>query len=102
VDVLSDGEPQVLAHLEADLCREDPFLAVALLRMSPLQPGRWVRIAYDTVAMLALAETLICLGLLRNGTGSASLLAAALAVAARFGRVHRFPPHPRGHRTRPA
>ena len=100
--MLSEGERQVLAHLEADLCREDPFLAVALLRMCPPQPGRWVRIAYDAVAMLALTETLVCLALVQNGTGTAGLLAAGLAVAARFVRVRRFPPHPRGQRTRPA
>jgi hypothetical protein len=100
--MLNDGERQVLAHLEADLCREDPFLAVALLRMCPPQPGRWVRIAYDTVVTLALIETLACLALWQNGTGAACLLAAGLAVAARAARVGRFPPHPRGQRRPPA
>jgi hypothetical protein len=101
VVVLSEGERQVLAHLEADLCREDPFLAVALLRMCPPQPGRWVRIAYDTVVTLALIETLVCLALLQNGTGAACLLAAALAAATRVLRVRQFPRQSRGARTHP-
>ena len=102
VVVLSEGERQVLAHLETELCREDPLLAVALLRMSPPQPGRQVRIAYDTVTALALIEAMLCLVLAQNGTGPACLLAAGLAAAARMVRVHRFPPHPRGQWTRPA
>ena len=82
--VLSEGERQMLAHLEADLCREDPYLAVALLRMCPPQPGRWVRIVYDTVATLALIEALVCVALVQNGTAAACVLATGLAVAARL------------------
>lgn len=96
VVVLSEGERQVLAHLEADLCREAPLLAVALLRMCPPQPERWVRIAYDTIIRLALIETLACLALLQNGTVAACLHAGGLAVTARMLRVRQFPPHSRG------
>ena len=91
----------MLAHLGADLCREDPILAVALLRMCPPQPRPWVRITYDTVITLALIETLACLALVHNGTATACLAAAGLAAAARAVRVRRFPPRSRGPRTRP-
>ena len=100
--MLSEGERQVLAHLETDLCRQDPALAVALLRMCPPQTGRRTRIVYDTVVTLALIEALACLALVHNGTGAACLLATALAAAAMLMRVHRFSPHPRAPRTRPA
>lgn len=88
--MLSDSEQQVLAHLQADLCREDPRLAVALLRMCQPQPGRGVRIIYDTVVTLALIEALVCLALVQNGTAAACLLATGLAVVARVVRVRRF------------
>ncbi len=100
--MLSDSERQVLAHLETDLCREDPLLAVALLRMCPPQPGPRVRIVYDTVITLALIEALICLALVGNHTGAACTLATGLAVAARTVRTHLFPTHPRRHRAHPA
>jgi hypothetical protein len=95
VDMLTERERQVLAHLQTELCREDPVLAVALLRMCPPQPGRWTRIGYDTVMAVALIEAAVCLPLYHSGTGPAFLVAAGFAALTRIARVRRFPYHPR-------
>ena len=69
--------------------------------MPPPRPGRRVRIAYDAVVGVAVIEAAACAALWHYGTGGACLAAAALAVAARAVRVHRFPPRARRRGTGP-
>ncbi len=82
----------MLAHVEAQLCDDDPELAVALLRMRPPSGGiRWTRIGYDLVVIVAGLEAAVCLLLYHTGSGPAGLLAAEFALLTAALRERRFP-----------
>jgi hypothetical protein len=88
--VLSDAERQVLAHMQAQLCTEDPQLAVALLRMRPPRGLHWTRIGYNLVVIVAALEAAVCLPLYHTGSGPAGLIAAGFAALTAALREHRF------------
>jgi hypothetical protein len=95
--MLSDSERQVLARLEATLCRDDPQLAVALIELTPPRGHPWVRFGHDLMIVLAMLEACVCLVLHTRGTFVPGLAAAAFAVLAVVTRIRRFP---RGARRR--
>lgn len=88
--MLSDGERQVLAYVEARLCADDPQLAVALLRMRPPGGPHWTRIGYDLVVIVAALEAGVCLLLYHTGSGPAGMLAAGFATFTAALRARRF------------
>lgn len=89
--MLNESERQVLAHLEAVLCRDDPELAVALLELSPPRGSSCVRIGYDLTAALAMLEAGVCLGLHSEGSVIPGAAAAGFAVVTALLRWRRFP-----------